>query len=202
MKTVHSASPIKRLCVFCGSSPGIRPVYQEVTKELGHWVANSGIILVYGGARVGLMGVLANSVLAEGGQVVGVMPKALVEKEVAHTTLTHLHIVESMHERKALMADLSDAFLLLPGGFGSWEEFCEIVTWGMMGIHRKHCGILNVAGYYNALLALTSHAVSEGFVPEVDRNSIIVEDNVEQLLSKLNAAPVRVQQKIASREER
>jgi len=129
---VDSSQPlrvIKKVCVFCGSSTGNRPVYRETAAQLGNQLAASGIALVYGGGRVGLMGVLADSVLRAGGEAIGVMPRALAEKEIAHATLTHLHVVETMHERKALMADLADAFVLLPGGFGSWEEFCEVVTW-------------------------------------------------------------------------
>jgi hypothetical protein len=148
------------------------------------------------------MGVLADSVLASGGEAIGVIPRVLVEKEVAHTSLTQLHIVESMHERKALMADLADAFILLPGGLGSWEEFCEIVTWAMMGMHRKPCGILNVAGYYKALMSLTSHAVSEGFVQPPDQSLIIVEDDLEQLLSKMYTAQTLFRKKSASNEQR
>jgi uncharacterized protein (TIGR00730 family) len=155
---------IQRLCVFCGSSTGSRPAYSEAAAELGRALANSGVALIFGGGRVGLMGILADSVLAAGGQAIGVMPRALVEKEIAHPSLTKLHVVESMHQRKAMMADLADAFLLLPGGFGSWEEFCEIVTWLQLDIHRKPCAILNVAGYYDHLLSLADHALAEGFL--------------------------------------
>ena len=133
----HTGLPrtLKKLCVFCGSNTGARPEYEKAAVALGKLLAKSGITLIYGGGRVGLMGVLADSVLAAEGQAIGVMPRALVEKEIAHTGLTQLHVVGSMHERKALMADLADAFVLLPGGFGSWEEFCEVVTWAQLGIH-------------------------------------------------------------------
>jgi len=152
MENIQSVRQIQRVCVFCGSSSGARPVYAEATAQLGRELAKSKIALVFGGGRVGLMGILADSVLSTGGQEIGVMPRALVEKEIAHTSLTKLHVVESMHQSKALMADLADAFLLLPGGFGSWEEFFEVLTWLQLGIHRKPCAILNVAGYYNGLL--------------------------------------------------
>ena len=151
---------------------------------------------------MGLMGVLADSVLRAGGEVIGVMPRALVEKEIAHAALTQLHVVETMHERKALMADLADAFVLLPGGFGSWEEFCEVVTWLQLGMHRKPCAILNVAGYYGALLALTAHAVGEGFVAPAHNEMVIVQDDVEQLLSQLHTAPLPSVAKWVSSRER
>jgi uncharacterized protein (TIGR00730 family) len=176
---------IHRLCVFCGSSTGSRPIYAEATAQLGRELAGAGVTLVFGGGRVGLMGILADSALAAGGQVIGVMPRSLVEKEIAHASLTKLHVVESMHERKALMADLADAFLLLPGGFGSWEEFCEIVTWLQLGIHRKPCAILNVAGYYDGLLSLADHALAEGFLRPAHRKMVIVEEQPQALLSRL-----------------
>ncbi len=191
----------KKLCVFCGSNTGARPAYEKTALAFGKLLANSGIALVYGGGRVGLMGVLADSVLAAKGQAIGVMPRALVEKEIAHTGLTKLCVVGSMHERKALMADLADTFVLLPGGFGSWEEFCEVVTWTQLGIHRKPCGVLNVAGYYDALLALISHGVTEGFVRGAHREMVIVEEDAETLLSRLASAPVVSEIKWASANE-
>jgi uncharacterized protein (TIGR00730 family) len=181
---------IKRLCVFCGSSVGARPEYRRAAIQLGSQLASSRVTLVYGGARVGLMGALADSVLASGGEAIGVMPRSLVEKEIAHAGLTQLHIVDTMHQRKALMADLADAFLLLPGGFGSWEEFCEAVTWLQLGIHRKPCGVLNVDGYYNGLISLISHAVVEGFLGASHREAVIVEDNPQTLLSRLGTAAI------------
>lgn len=197
-----SARLIKKLCVFCGSSFGVRFEYREAAIQLGRHLASSGIALVYGGARVGLMGALADSVLGSGGQAIGVMPRSLVEKEIAHTGLTKLHVVESMHERKAFMADLADAFVLLPGGFGSWEEFCEVVTWLQLGLHQKPCGVLNVAGYYDALMSLTSHAVAEGFLPAAHRESVIVEDNPQQLLSQLATAALPTEGKWVTTKER
>src|SRR6202140_5698799 len=179
---------IQRLCVFCGSSAGSRSIYSEAAARLGRAFANSQVALVFGGGRVGLMGVVADSVLAAGGQAIGVMPRALVEKEIAHTSLTRLHVVESMHQRKALMADLADAFLLLPGGFGSWEEFCEIVTWLQLGIHRKPCAILNVAGYYDGLLSLPDHALAEGFLRPAHKEMLIVEEEPARLVARVGAA--------------
>jgi uncharacterized protein (TIGR00730 family) len=148
------------------------------------------------------MGILADSALAAGGQAVGVIPRALVEKEIAHASLTKLHVVESMHQRKAMMADLADAFLLLPGGFGSWEEFCEIVTWLQLGIHRKPCGILNVAGYYDGLLSLADHALAEGFLRSAHHGMIIVEDNPQALLSRLATASIPSEVKWVGERER
>jgi uncharacterized protein (TIGR00730 family) len=207
--TVHSsletANPlrvIKKLCVFCGSSMSNRSVYREAAARLGSHLATLGIALVYGGGRVGLMGVLADSVLAAGGEAIGVMPRALADKEIAHATLTRLHIVESMHERKALMADLADAFALLPGGFGSWEEFCEVLTWLQLGIHRKPCGILNIEGYYDALIALTARGVAEGFIAPAHKEMVVVQDTVEQLISELIVAPLPAESKWVSNRER
>lgn len=181
---------IKRVCVFCGSSTGTRPIYAEAAAQLGRELVDLGAALVFGGGRVGLMGVLADSVLAAGGEAIGVMPRALVEKEIAHTSLTELHVVDSMHQRKATMADLADAFVLLPGGFGSWEEFCEIVTWLQLGIHRKPCGILNVAGYYDGLLSLANHALAEGFLRPAHHKMLIIETDPQTLLSKLASAEI------------
>ena len=197
-----SARLIKKLCVFCGSSFGVRFEYREAAIQLGRHLASSGIALVYGGARAGLMGVLADSVLVGGGQAIGVMPRSLVEKVIAHTALTQLHVVESMHQRKALMVDLADAFVLLPGGFGSWEEFCEVVTWLQLGLHQKPCDVLNVASYYDALMSLTAHAVAEGFLQASYRESVIVEENPQQLLSQLGTAALPMEGKWVTTKER
>jgi len=202
VETNHPLRSIKKLCVFCGSSTGNRPVYQEAAAQLGDQLASLGIALVYGGGRVGLMGLLADSVLRGGGEAIGVMSRALVEKEIAHSALTRLHVVETMHERKALMADLADAFVLLPGGFGSWEEFCEVVTWLQLGMHCKPCGILNVSGYYDALLAQTANAVAEGFLGSAHKEMVIVQASVERLLSQLNTAPLPSVAKWVSSRER
>lgn len=155
---------LKRVCVFCGSSPGERDGYAKAAREMGRLLAERGIGLVYGGGKVGLMGVVADAVLAGGGEVIGVIPEALMAREVGHGGVTELRVVSSMHERKATMADLSDAFVALPGGFGTWEEYCEVLTWAQLGLHPKPCGLLNVEDYYTPFLALMDHAVAEGFV--------------------------------------
>jgi uncharacterized protein (TIGR00730 family) len=160
---------MKRICVFCGSSSGSRHEHRAATEELGTELARRNIGLVYGGGNVGLMGVLADAVLKAGGEAQGVIPEHLMAREIGHNGLTKLHIVHSMHERKALMADLSDAFIALPGGFGTLEEFCEIVTWAQLGLHAKPCGILNVLGYYSPLLAMLDHAVEERFLKPENR---------------------------------
>ncbi len=176
---------MRALCVFCGSREGARPEYRAAAALLGGELARHRITLVFGGGRVGLMGVVADAVLAAGGEAIGVMPRSLVEREIAHQGLTKLHIVETMHERKQLMADLADAFALLPGGFGSWDEFCEIVTWAQLGIHRKPCGILNVHDYYASMLAQAMHAVEQGFVHGPHFESIVVDDDPASLVRRL-----------------
>src|SRR5215475_2650578 len=155
---------MKRICVFCGSSSGSRPEYRVCAEELGTELIRRQIGLIYGGGNVGLMGAIADAVLRGGGEAIGVIPEHLMTREIAHKQLTKLHVVRSMHERKALMADLSDAFIALPGGFGTLEEFCEAVTWAQLGLHAKPCGILNVQGYYSPLLAMFDDAVREGFL--------------------------------------
>jgi uncharacterized protein (TIGR00730 family) len=176
---------IKRLCVFAGSNAGVRPEYRSAARDLGRLLAARGIGVVYGGARVGLMGVMADAVLAAGGSVTGVMPSALVAKEVAHNGLTDLRVVSSMHERKALMSDLSDGFIALPGGWGTWEEFFEVLTWGQLGLHRKPCGLLNVAGYFDRLLSFVEHSIDEGFVRREHQAMISVSVSPLALLDKL-----------------
>lgn len=175
---------MKRICVFCGSSPGARPEYLQAARELGHALAGKNIGLVYGGAKVGMMGKVAEAVLEKGGEVIGVIPKGLVDKEVAFTGLADLRVVGSMHERKALMADLSDGFIALPGGLGTIEEFLEVVTWAQLGIHPKPCGLLNVEQYYNRLLDFLDHTVNEKFVECEHRSMIMVDENPERLLEK------------------
>jgi len=176
---------IRRICVFCGSSVGSRPVYVEAAGGLGRALAGRGLGIVFGGGKVGLMGVLADAALAAGGEAIGVIPEALVAREIAHNGLTELRVVRSMHERKTLMADLADAFIALPGGFGTFEEFFEAVTWTQLGIHSKPCGLLNVDGYYNALLALLDRAVSDGFIREANRSLVLDAPDVPTLLEKL-----------------
>src|SRR5579872_2693044 len=165
----------KRICVFCGSSPGSRPSYAAAATSLGRHLAASGVAIVYGGGKVGLMGALADAALAAGGEVIGIMPRSLVEKEISHRGLSDLRVVSSMHERKALMADLADAFIAMPGGYGTFEEFCEVLTWTQLGLQRKPCGILNTDGYYDQLLALFDHAVGEQFVKPVHREMVIAD---------------------------
>lgn len=182
--------PMSRICVFCGSSSGNNPAYSHAAEQLGRSLAERHIELVYGGARVGLMGLLADIVLQNGGRAIGVIPRALVEKEIAHTGLTDLHVVESMHERKSKMADLADGFIALPGGFGTLEEFSEVLTWSQLGLHRKRCGVLNVRGYYDGLLALFDHAVAEGFLKPSNRNLVLSASDPARLIAAvLLAAP-------------
>lgn len=177
----------RRICVFCGSSSGTRASYTEAASSLGRYLAGSGIAIVYGGGKVGLMGVLADAALEAGGEVIGVMPRSLVEKEIAHTRLSDLRVVASMHERKALMADLADAFIALPGGYGTFEEFCEVLTWTQLGLHSKPCGILNVDGYYDRLLSLFDHAVTEGFLKPANRQIVLSDTAPESLVTRMLA---------------
>jgi uncharacterized protein (TIGR00730 family) len=193
--------PFRRICVFCGSSGGTRPSYRRAAVELGTLLAERGLGLVYGGSHLGLMGSVADTVLAAGGSVTGVMPRVLVDKEAAHRGLADLRVVDSMHERKALMASLADAFIALPGGYGTLEEFFEVVTWSQLGIHRKPCGLLNVDGYYDALLGLLDHAVGEGFLKPANRHLVIADDRPERLLQSLSAYLVPLVDKWIDRAE-
>ena len=178
---------MKRICVFCGSHPGASPAYAEAAAALAKSMVARHLVLVYGGSKSGVMGVLADTLLAAGGDVIGVMPRSMVEREVAHLGLTELRIVNSMHERKALMADLSDGFLALPGGYGTLDEFCEILTWTQLGLQDKPCGILNVAGYFDALLKMFDHAVAEEFVRPEHRRMVLTGSDPEKLLDRLLA---------------
>ncbi len=175
----------KRICVFCGSSHGANSVYAAAARKTGEELARRKIELVYGGGNVGLMGVLADAVLAGGGHVIGVIPEALMAKEVGHRGLPDLRIVKTMHERKALMAKLSDGFVALPGGMGTFEEFFEIITWAQLGMHSKPCGLLNVNGFYNPLMALVDHAIEERFVKVKQRDLIMVEPEFDALLERM-----------------
>ncbi|HEX6710367.1 MAG TPA: TIGR00730 family Rossman fold protein [Rubrobacter sp.] len=175
---------VQRICVFCGSSSGNDPAYEDAARSLGETLAESGITLVYGGGHVGLMGVVANAALASGGEAVGVIPKSLVELEISHNGLTDLHVVGSMHERKALMSELSEGFIALPGGTGTMEEFFEVLTWAQLGEHGKPCGLLNIAGYYDPLLALFDHMVDKGFLSETNRSIVLVETEPAALLRR------------------
>jgi hypothetical protein len=176
---------MKRICIFCGSNNGTRKTYVDAAQAMGKALTRRGMGLVYGGGSVGLMRIIADTVLTEGGEVIGVIPNALVSKEVAHQGLNDLRVVNSMHERKALMAELADGFIAMPGGFGTFEEFCEIITWAQLGIHQKPCGLLNVDGYYDPLLSLFDHAVGEGFVRTKHRALVLEERDPDRLLDLL-----------------
>jgi uncharacterized protein (TIGR00730 family) len=180
----------RSICVFCGSSVGVKPAYAYAAKRLGESLGRGGRQLVFGGGRVGLMGVLADAALQHGGHVTGVIPQHLVDLEVAHTGLSQLRIVGSMHERKQLMADLADAFVVLPGGLGTLEEFFEVWTWGQLGLHAKPYGLLNVASYFDPLLTFLDHTVQEGFVRAEHRRLLAVAEDPDALLAALDAASV------------
>lgn len=188
-----------RVCVFCGSNAGSKPSYAQGALELGTLLARQGLGLVFGGGRVGLMGKVADAALAAGREVIGVIPQALVARELAHRGVTDLRVVASMHERKALMAELSDAFIALPGGYGTLDEFCEILTWVQLGLQRKPCGVLNVEGYYDCLLHFLDRAVEEQFIHPAHREMLIVDDNPSKLLARLLAAHVPQIDKIMSK---
>ena len=178
---------MERITVFCGSSHGARESYAEAAHELGERIARRGIELVYGGGRVGLMGVIADAALGAGGRVIGVIPEATFEREVIHTGLTKLHTVATMHERKALMAHHADAFIAMPGGVGTFEEFFEVVTWSQIGLHAKPCGLLDVDGYYEPLRQLLDQAVREGFVRPERRANVIEETDPGRLLERIES---------------
>src|ERR1039457_2937499 len=176
---------MRRICVFCGSSSGSHPEYGAAAEELGAELVRRSIGLVYGGGKVGLMGIIADAVLKAGGEAVGVIPEHIMSREIGHKGLTELHVVHSMHERKALMADLSDAFIAMPGGFGTLEEFCEVVTWTQLGLHAKPCGILNVRGFYTPLLAMLDHVVEERFLKPENRALVLARESPSELLRAL-----------------
>ena len=175
----------RRVCVYCGSSAGILPEYRTAAEALGRRLVARGCGLVYGGGSVGLMGVIADAVLAAGGEVQGVIPQSLATRELLHTGVEPMHIVESMHARKALMAELSDAFIAMPGGYGTIEELFEVITWAQLGLHAKPIGLLNVAGFFDPLVQLVDHAVAEGFIKAGHRELIVVESEPERLLERL-----------------
>jgi uncharacterized protein (TIGR00730 family) len=186
-------SEIRRLAIFCGSNPGARPEYIGAASALGTLLCERGIGVVYGGSSVGLMAALADTMLENGGDIIGVIPRMLVQREVANNALSDLRIVESMHERKAMMAELADGFMALPGGIGTLEEFFEIWTWAQLGMHDKPCGLLNVAGYFDGLLEFLDRAVTEKFVREVHRGMVVVESDPATLLARFEAyEPPRV----------
>ncbi|MBK7662982.1 MAG: TIGR00730 family Rossman fold protein [Sterolibacteriaceae bacterium] len=176
---------MRRICVFCGSQVGGHPLYAAAATAVGTLLALRSIGLVYGGGKVGLMGVVADAALAAGGEVIGVIPERLMNRELGHGGVTDLRVVDSMHERKAMMSDLSDAFIALPGGYGTFEEFFEVVTWMQLGIHAKPCGLLNVGGYYDMLLALLDHAAGESFIRPQHRGLVLVDTEPAMLLQQL-----------------
>ena len=178
---------MRRVCVYAGSNFGTDPAYAEGARALATTLARRGIGLVYGGGNVGLMGVVADAAMAAGGEVIGVMPRALIEREIGHRGITELREVDSMHERKALMADLADAFVAVPGGIGTLEELIEVYTWSQLGLHRKGCGLLNVNGYYDALAAFLDHAVDQAFLTPQHRGILTVASNPAELLDRLAA---------------
>jgi uncharacterized protein (TIGR00730 family) len=177
----------KRVCVFCGSNSGARPEYAAAAQSLGRELAERGIETVYGGGRLGLMGALADAALASGGRVIGIMPQSLVDMEVAHSGLTELQIVGSMHERKALMNSLSDAFVILPGGWGTMDELCEALTWAQLQIHHKPVALWNVQGYYDSFLAFVAHAGQEGLLKRKDQDRLLVGNTLRELLAAMAA---------------
>ena len=184
---VPVATPMQRVAVYCASNDGARPEYLECARALGTLMAESGLTVVYGGGRVGLMGALADAALAAGGEVIGVMPHGLVQREVAHHGLTALRVVDSMHERKAMIAELADAFITLPGGVGTLEEFFETWTWAQLGVHRKPIGLLDVSGYWAPLLALLEHVDAEGFLRGNPRDWLVVSDDASSMLTQLKS---------------
>lgn len=192
---------MQTICVFCGSSPGVKHEYAVGARELGCVLAKKNINLVYGGGRVGLMGMVADAALAAGSKVTGIIPRSLADKEIAHQGLTDLRIVTTMHERKAMMSELSDGFIAMPGGFGTLEELFEVVTWAQLGIHTKPFGLLNVAGYYDGLISFLDHSVEQGFVPLRHREMIIVSDEAEELVELLAAyRPIPEEKWLSSRQ--
>jgi uncharacterized protein (TIGR00730 family) len=186
-------SKLKRICVFCGSSAGSNPKYKESAVKLGDTLTECGVTLIYGGSNIGLMGEIANAMIRKSGNVIGVIPRVLVEKEVAFTKLQDLRIVDSMHERKALMAKMADGFISMPGGFGTLEETIEMLTWTQLGIHEKPIGLMNIDGYFDRLFDFIDHMVSEGFLAEDFRDMVLMDENPVDLLEKMTKfAPPQV----------
>jgi uncharacterized protein (TIGR00730 family) len=176
---------VKRICVFCGSQPGLRPIYQSTAEQLGQLLAQRSIELVYGGGKAGLMGIVADATLAAGGRVIGIIPESLVAREVGHDGLTELHVVKTLHERKAIMADLSDAFIVLPGGYGTLEELSEVLSWAQLGLHQKPCAFLNLEGFYDPLITFFDHLVAEKFLLPSSRSLVLEEKDPVTLLDRL-----------------
>ncbi|MHC1710800.1 MAG: TIGR00730 family Rossman fold protein [Solidesulfovibrio sp.] len=191
---------MKSICVFCGSSSGADPAYVDAAQALGRLLADEEITLIYGGACVGLMGAVADATLSAGGKAVGVLPDFLRRKELAHPRLTELHVVSSMHERKARMAELAEGFIAMPGGMGTLEEFCEIITWAQLGLHEKPCGLLNLQGYYDPLLDFVGRMSDEGFLKEKHKGLVLSSDTAEDLLASMRTfEPIRVQKWVDTR---
>jgi uncharacterized protein (TIGR00730 family) len=185
--------PVKRICVFCGSRAGDNPAYAELTRQFGEALVARGLGLVFGGGHIGLMGILADAVLGAGGEAIGVIPEALVAKELAHPALTQLHVVATMHQRKAIMADLADGFVALPGGFGTGDELFEILTWAQLGLHHKPIGLLNLGAFFDPLLTWLDRAVLEGFLKLKHRQLLMVATEANSLLDSLaNYRPAEI----------
>lgn len=180
-------STLQSVCVFCGSNPGRDPVYERAARAMGETLAARRIKLIYGGGGIGLMGAIANAAMDAGGEVIGVIPHALRQKELAYHKLTELHVVDTMHQRKQMMADLSQGFIAMPGGFGTFEELCETITWAQLGLHNKPIGMLNVNGYYDGMLAMFDHAAAEGFVSQRHRQMILASPDPNGLLDEMMA---------------
>ena len=178
---------MKRICVYCGSSFGSNPVYIEKAKALGEAIAQRGDELVYGGGKVGLMGMLADAALAAGGSVIGIMPQFLADKEIAHKGLTELRVMDTMHNRKEMMMRIADAIIALPGGWGTYDELAEAVTWAQLGLHDKPIGVLNVNGFFDPLIAQVNHAIAEGFVRPAHRDLLLIDDDIANLLWRIDA---------------
>jgi uncharacterized protein (TIGR00730 family) len=192
---------IKRVCVYCGSNSGSLPAFAGAARDMGAALARRGLGLVYGGGCVGLMGLVADAMVAEGGEVIGVIPEVLAKKEIAHFGLKDLRVVGTIHERKALMAELADAFIALPGGFGTMEEFCEALTWSQIGLHDKPLGLLNVAGFYGPLLAFFDHAVERNFIRPAHRQLVLAETDPDRLLDLLAQSQTPALHKWMDRDE-
>ncbi len=192
---------MQSLCVFCGAAAGSRPLYVEAAAELGRLLGERRIRLIYGGGRVGMMGAVADAALAAGAEVVGVIPGALVDRELAHHGVTDLIVVESMHERKAKMAELSDAFVALPGGYGTLEELFEVITWAQLGFHAKPCGLLNVAGFFDPLLAMIAQAEDQAFLSAANRDLLHTANDPEEIVSRLSEVQPAQRKQWIGREE-
>jgi len=182
---MNASLSLRRVCIFCGASYGTRTAYRDVAQTFTRLLVESGIGIVYGGSSNGLMGIVADAALAAGGEVIGVLPRSMIDREIDHKGLTTMHLVDTLHERKAKMAELSDAFVALPGGFGTFEEFCEVLSWAQLGLHRKPCALLNVDGFYDGLLTFFDHSVTEGFVHPTGRALVLSESDPQTLLSRL-----------------